>query len=568
MPFRFNPITNRLDLIDIESIPPGTVATLTGNSGGAVPPTGNNINTIGTGSITIVGSPGTSTLTTQLTGLTNHNVLVGAGTSTIGLIVPSTSGFVLTSNGASLDPTFQASPGVGSITTITGNSGGPESPSAGNFNIVGTGSVTVAGTANTETVQLTGLTNHAVLVGAGTATITNVGPGATGTVLVGNTAADPSFSATPSIGGITVTGNSLFQAGTFTINSGTNAIAISGDAANTTLTLANGAGVKTVTLGSQTSTSSTLLQAGSGNFNITTANGDFTLNTGQGAIGISTDAPAFTVLNIGTGAGIKNLTLGSTVGNSITVLRAGSSGIGLQTTGTGVISIVSADGDITMNSGTGIISFSNDADDTVINIGTGAGQKDVLLGSTNTDSSLSLQYGTNGVTMTSGTGLTFLGTPDGEFTEPLQPAFLANLASNDDNVTGAGAFYFLGTNVPLTIIFDQGSNFNTNGTFTAPVDGKYTLGCSFLMGDLDIPMTAGRCFIPTSNRFFVVFTINPGVVRTDAGTAVFQGTVLVDMDAGDTAQCQIFIAGNLTDDADIQGQADNPLTWFSGNLEC
>ena len=34
--------------------------TLTGNTGGAVGPTGSNINTVGTGSITISGNPGTS----------------------------------------------------------------------------------------------------------------------------------------------------------------------------------------------------------------------------------------------------------------------------------------------------------------------------------------------------------------------------------------------------------------------------------------------------------------------------------------------------------------------------
>lgn len=37
--------------------------TLTGNSGGAVPPTGNNINILGAGNITVSGNPGTSTLT-------------------------------------------------------------------------------------------------------------------------------------------------------------------------------------------------------------------------------------------------------------------------------------------------------------------------------------------------------------------------------------------------------------------------------------------------------------------------------------------------------------------------
>jgi hypothetical protein len=39
------------------------VQTLTGNTGGAVGPTGNNINIVGTGTITVTGTPGTSTLT-------------------------------------------------------------------------------------------------------------------------------------------------------------------------------------------------------------------------------------------------------------------------------------------------------------------------------------------------------------------------------------------------------------------------------------------------------------------------------------------------------------------------
>lgn len=85
----------------------GTMETLTGNSGGAVSPTAGNINTVGTGSITIVGNPGTSTLTTQLTGLTAHNVLLGEGTATVGLVAPSsTSGVPLISQGASSDPAF------------------------------------------------------------------------------------------------------------------------------------------------------------------------------------------------------------------------------------------------------------------------------------------------------------------------------------------------------------------------------------------------------------------------------------------------------------------------------
>jgi hypothetical protein len=55
---------------------------------------------------------------TGLAALTAHDVLVGNGTGTVTLISPSTAGFVLTSNGTSADPTFQAS--SGGVTSITG----------------------------------------------------------------------------------------------------------------------------------------------------------------------------------------------------------------------------------------------------------------------------------------------------------------------------------------------------------------------------------------------------------------------------------------------------------------
>jgi C1q domain-containing protein len=46
--------------------PPTVVETLTGNTGGAVGPTGNNINFIGSGLVNIVGTPGTSTLVASI----------------------------------------------------------------------------------------------------------------------------------------------------------------------------------------------------------------------------------------------------------------------------------------------------------------------------------------------------------------------------------------------------------------------------------------------------------------------------------------------------------------------
>lgn len=46
----------------------GAVTTLTGNTGGGVGPTSGNINIVGSGSITVTGNPGTSTLTISSSG--------------------------------------------------------------------------------------------------------------------------------------------------------------------------------------------------------------------------------------------------------------------------------------------------------------------------------------------------------------------------------------------------------------------------------------------------------------------------------------------------------------------
>lgn len=106
--------------------------------------------------------------------------------------------------GVTFTQTFGANPtftigltGGGTVVeTLTPNSGtSPVTPTGGTINVVGIGSTTTVGSLNTLTVELTGLTNHAVLVGAGTTTITKVGPSAsTGQILQNNAGADPSYS--------------------------------------------------------------------------------------------------------------------------------------------------------------------------------------------------------------------------------------------------------------------------------------------------------------------------------------------------------------------------------------
>lgn len=62
--------------------PSGFVQTLTGNSGGPVGPTGGNINVVGTGTITVVGNPGASTLTITPSGSIAASFPTDSGTAT------------------------------------------------------------------------------------------------------------------------------------------------------------------------------------------------------------------------------------------------------------------------------------------------------------------------------------------------------------------------------------------------------------------------------------------------------------------------------------------------------
>ena len=56
---------------------------------------------------------------TGLTSLTAHDVIVGNGTGNVTLVSPSTAGFVLTSNGTSADPSFQAPATSGTVTSVS-----------------------------------------------------------------------------------------------------------------------------------------------------------------------------------------------------------------------------------------------------------------------------------------------------------------------------------------------------------------------------------------------------------------------------------------------------------------
>lgn len=150
-----------------------------------------------------------------------------------------------------------------------------------------------------------------------------------------------------------------------------------------------------------------------------------------------------------------------------------------------------------------------------------------------------------------------------EVTMPSQPAFLAHLGAGDtdNDVTGDGTAYQLGQGNALTEVFDQNSDFNTNGTFTSPVTGRY-----FLASVLTYLQGAGSdivsCSITTSNRAYTSWN---GPNLTAAGNGSIFKRVLADMDAADTAIARVALFGIGADTADILGHG-TLYTYFAGNL--
>lgn len=328
---------------------------------------------------------------------------------------------------------------TGAGKTITGDSGGALSPVANNWNILGSGSITTAGAGSTITTQLTGLTDHAVLVGAGTTTITKLAVGATGNVLAGVTGADPAFTTT--LTGLTGDNHFIF---TTAVSGQTRWV----DVKNTSNTASSSALVQTQVAGSS--------------------------------------------------AGDAYYVAGITGG---------------QEWSWGV---------------------DNSASDTFVISNT------ATLGTANVMSVAT----------------------SGEINYPLQPAFMAFLPSTEADVTGDGTVFQIGSVTALTEVFDQNSDFNTNGTFTAPVTGRYMLiaNCLAQQGTAVHTVTLR---ITTSNATYS-FLNNSVMVVGNNGLSC---SVLCDMDAADTATYSL-ISGGSTKTIDAFGGASDRRTNFSGYLAC
>ena len=164
-----------------------------------------------------------------------------------------------------------------------------------------------------------------------------------------------------------------------------------------------------------------------------------------------------------------------------------------------------------------------------------------------------------------GTTNVMVATTAGEITKPLQPAFLAN-GADGANVTGDGTVYVVGTSTPWTEIYDQNGDFNTNGTFTAPVTGKYFFSANILISGILVTHTECEIRLVASNRTENSGLCNPYANSDLNGSYTLQIGVLIDMDTSDTCNVSIQVE-NGTKVIDLNASFGPNLN-FSGFLAC
>ena len=215
---------------------------------------------------------------------------------------------------------------------------------------------------------------------------------------------------------------------------------------------------------------------------------------------------------------------------------------------------------VTFNGGT--MNIGSDATDNAINIGTAASAgRTTSIGNTTGTSTLAEKCGTGGYTLASATGTLINAHSTGPINYPLQPCFSAYLGTNVTNATGNGATYTLGSTVALTENFDQGSNFNTNGTFTAPTTGKYFFNLSVYLTHCTIAGELLLQFLFNSSTS----ALNVQIYRT-ASALEFSNTAtaIIPMIAADTLTFRIIVNGEVGNTDTIL----NTNTFMAGYLIC
>ena len=144
---------------------------------------------------------------------------------------------------------------------------------------------------------------------------------------------------------------------------------------------------------------------------------------------------------------------------------------------------------------------------------------------------------------------------NGAMVNTAQPCFLAHPAANQSNINAN-----TNTDVVMgTEVFDQGGDFASN-IFTAPVTGRYILTYAVGLTTLDTGASFYQLRFEASNRSYpqIMDFTN---MAADVDNWTFTQTIVMDMDASDTAVVDFFQSGGTAQTDIIAAE-----TYFSGCL--
>jgi hypothetical protein len=146
----------------------------------------------------------------------------------------------------------------------------------------------------------------------------------------------------------------------------------------------------------------------------------------------------------------------------------------------------------------------------------------------------------------------------GAVTMPYQPAFMATKVSGEQaNITPSTT-----TTVSFpSEVFDNNADYNNGtATFTAPVTGKYHFNINIRTHQIDTSPAYYHIHLRTSNRTYGL-DLKSMKFASDPTYWTFNSSVLVDMDAGDTAYVTFYQHGGSTQ-VDLQGSVDSQFCGF------
>lgn len=541
---------------------------------------GSNISTSGSGStvtyslsgiipIANGGTNASSMATTDGTVIFDGTRLVTTATGTLGQ--------VLTSNGAGVAPTYQAVSASGAVTSVTGGN-----------------NITITGTATAPIVNVSGTTNHAVQVGNASGSLTSLSVGATNTVLLGNTGADPSFGQVPNAAlvnssitlsngsNITVTGSPVSLGGTATIalsgvvpiaNGGTNAssmattdgtIIFDGTRLVTTATgtsgqvlTSNGVGVAP-TYQSVSASGAVTSVSGGNNITITgTATAPIVNVSGttNHAVQVGNSTNSLTSLSVGTNGQVL---LGSTGADPSFITPTAGTGLSITTNATTLQYALSTPVSVS-NGGTGASSFT--AHSLILGQGTsamtalGAATNGQLpIGSTGADPVLATLTAGTGVSISNGAGSITISasattplvfhTGSGDATPAANAVTIAG--GNNISTTGSGSTVTVAVSGTTNHTVQVGNSSGSLTSLTAGTNGQVLLGSTGADPAFITP-TAGTGLSITTNATTLQYALSTPVsianggtnatsMATTDGTVIFDGTRLVTTATGTSGQ--------------------------------